>query len=250
MGSLPRLLALITILALVQAPGLAQDRPRGRTVVEKIPLKYIHPALILQAFQGRVPSGITEMRSRRLENALTLRGVPSAIAVVKSASQVVDVPVAKGHGLEVSLERANPEAVRTEALALPNAGAAQIQGRTLRFEGDPTWLQAVQEILFRAELKSAGAMPAEAAPSRAGEKREASSPRSAELVVPAGVNLRFSADSLEVDAGTAEMRMIGNVLLHLGNGVELRAERASLWSSGANGERRIRIELLLGSVGR
>jgi hypothetical protein len=85
---------------------------------------------------------------------------------MRAALTVVDVPVQDGRWA-VTLRRADPEAVRKAAQALPHAGTARTQGKSVQFEGPPSWLQQLPSLVFGAELTHPQAIPARSRPSGA-----------------------------------------------------------------------------------
>src|SRR2546428_2539568 len=62
------------------------------------------------------------------------------------------VVVQLAHHRQVSSDRANPQAIRIAALALPQPGTVELQHKTPRVEMPPDWLQQVRGLVFAAEL--------------------------------------------------------------------------------------------------
>jgi hypothetical protein len=86
-----------------------------------------------------------------MDNAWIVRGTAESIESLRAALAVIDsAPI---ESLELTLQRADPEAVRKAALALRGAGSVSApEGKKLRFTGSADWLMAIKAEVFRAEL--------------------------------------------------------------------------------------------------
>jgi hypothetical protein len=139
-------------------PAVAQDRSLAE-VIDKVKLAHLKSAAVLGTLRV-FPAGVSGVLAYPLDDSLIVRGTPAAIAEAKSALAVIDVPFEQGRRLEVTLRRGELGAVGKAALALPKAGTILLRGeKTLRFEGDAEWLDAVRGVVFAAEIADARPIP-------------------------------------------------------------------------------------------
>ena len=142
-------LLVLPLAGLPLAPVVAQEREGPPELIAKIAVLHLNTRRFFDTLHV-LPVGIKGVYVMPQGDALIVSGSRSAIAEMRAAVMVADVAVQER--LVVTLHRANPEAIRTAALALPQSGTVELQGKTLRFEGQPDWLQQVRGLIFGAEL--------------------------------------------------------------------------------------------------
>lgn len=141
MRFLPLLVLPLTGLPL--APVVAQEREAPPAMIAKIAVRHLNARRFFDTLHV-LPVGIKGVYVMPQGDALIVGGSPAAIAEMRAAVMVADVAIQER--LVVTLHRANPEAIHTAALALPQSGTVELQDKTLRFEGPPDWLQQVRGI--------------------------------------------------------------------------------------------------------
>lgn len=141
----------------LSAPPGFPEGSVGRNVTEQILLAHLQAGGLLPDLQA-LPQGLRGVIVFPLKNALIVRGTPAAIAEMKVALAVIDVPLQAGD-LVVTLRHGDPAAVRVAALALPRPGRLQVREKTLRFSGRAEWLQRVRGVVFAAELTHPRSVP-------------------------------------------------------------------------------------------
>jgi hypothetical protein len=186
----------VTLTALLSVTVLAQNQ-RAPEVIDKLELANTPPAQLWAALPA-VPTGISGVLVYPLDKSLIVRGTAAAIAEMKTALRVVDVPVA-GDRYQVTLQRGNPEAVQTAALALPEAGSVQVDGKTLTFSGKVDWLNAVRGLVFGAELEHPSPLPRDLP--ALGAALPVPVPDFVEAVLPDGRKVEFHAADMTLQDG-------------------------------------------------
>jgi len=141
--------------ALLSAAVTAQTTKPAQ-IIYKIRLA-TDPAQLWAAISA-VPTGVSGVLVYPLDRSLIVRGTADVIEELKAALRVVDVPT-EGDRYTVRLWQGNPDAVRTAALALPQAGTVGVQDKNLTFTGKEEWLRAVKGVVFGAELTHPGPRP-------------------------------------------------------------------------------------------
>lgn len=194
-----RVLWLVFSLPALLSVAVCAQNPPAATVIAKINLSHIAPAPLWAAMPV-VPTGVSGVLVYPLDKALIVRGTQAAIDEMKVALRVVDVPVA-GDRLELGLRRGNPEAVRTAALALPQAGNVQIDGKTVTFNGKLEWLQAVQGMVFGFELEHPGSRSRDLPALGARAALPSPVPDFVEAVLPDGRKVEFHAADVTLQDG-------------------------------------------------
>ena len=142
-------LLVLPLAGLPLAPVVAQEREAPPEMIAKVAVLHLNARRFLDTLHV-LPAGIKGVYVMPQGDALIVSGSPSAIAEMRVAVMVADVAVQER--LVVTLHHANPEAIRTAALAVPHSGTVELQDKTLRFEGPPDWLQQVRGLVFGAEL--------------------------------------------------------------------------------------------------
>src|SRR4051794_33104843 len=138
----------VPMAALLSAAVTAQTTKPAQ-MIYKIRLA-TDPAQLWAAISA-VPTGVSGVLVYPLDRSLIVRGTADVIEELKAALRVVDVPT-EGDRYTVRLWQGNPDAVRTAALALPQAGTVGVQDKNLTFTGKEEWLRAVKGVVFGAEL--------------------------------------------------------------------------------------------------
>jgi hypothetical protein len=140
----------LIVAALSAGPAVGLDRPGTPEEIARIALTHLDARRFFDAVRA-LPVGLKGVYVIPRADALLVRGSLSAVAEMRAAVAVVDVPVENGRSV-VLLRRARPETIRTLALALPQAGTVHMREKTLQFEGGPDWLKQVSGLVFGAEL--------------------------------------------------------------------------------------------------
>jgi hypothetical protein len=188
----------LPLTALLSVSVTAQNPPTAETI-DKIKLTFTDPARLWVAIPA-VPTGISGVLVYPLDKSLIVRGTAAAIEEMKAALRGVDVPGERDRQT-VTLRRGNPKAVRTAALALPQAGMVQVQGNTLTFSGNEDWLHAVRGLVFGAELTHPGPRPGGLSTLGPGSLRPAPVPDYVEAVLPDGRKVEFRAADVTLQDG-------------------------------------------------
>lgn len=131
-------------------------------------------------------------------NVLTAVGPAASVDEFGAVLALVDVPVERGSGGDrwtVQLRRAHPVEVRAQALRMRTAGTVRVEGKTLRFEGDPQWIRRSIGLVFLSEMPLPAQSRAVPASTRGIVRYEFRHQNAAEwaaivrAVLPAGVSL-------------------------------------------------------------
>jgi hypothetical protein len=246
---------------LIPPASAAQDRPANRATI-KVSLQYVDVQHAVKSFPKLADPSLLIL-SYPLDNSVIMRGTPEAVDAVKSALATADVPI-ESNRLVITLRGAAPEVVRDHALALPLAGTVEVDGRTVRFQGQQKWLLGVRDMVLGEELSALGRLkqaPADrplvgdlevvfdlerkGPEGAAGGRATVRTHSKVEILLPVGTNLSVEANDLQFDAGRSELRPEGAVSLDWNQlRIQVRSGRVAIVREGPDGFRRITIEPL------